>query len=45
VVIHDLCIGCGMCEYKCPAIGEAAIRVHSGCSGGGGQRGQGRRHN
>ncbi|HUS84312.1 MAG TPA: 4Fe-4S binding protein [Anaerolineales bacterium] len=44
VVIHDLCIGCGMCEYKCPAVGEAAIRVHSGCSGGGGgQRGQGRR--
>jgi ferredoxin len=48
VVIHDLCIGCGMCEYKCPVIGEAAIRVHSGCSGGGGQGGgqgvgQGRR--
>jgi len=45
VVIHDLCIGCGMCEYICPAIGEAAIRVHAHCSGGGGQRGQGRRHN
>ena len=48
IVIHDLCIGCGMCEYKCPAVGEAAIRVHAGCSGGGGQGGgqgvgQGRR--
>ena len=45
VVIHDLCIGCGMCEYKCPLDGAAAIRVHSDCSGGGGegQRGQGRR--
>lgn len=43
VVIHDLCIGCGMCEYKCPAVGEAAIRV-SRCSGKGGQGGgQGRR--
>jgi len=39
VVIHDLCIGCGICEYKCPLDGEAAIRVHR--HGGGGQ---GRRH-
>jgi MauM/NapG family ferredoxin protein len=22
------CIGCGICEYKCPVVGEAAIRVH-----------------
>ncbi|MGD2165274.1 MAG: 4Fe-4S binding protein [Anaerolineae bacterium] len=26
-VIRDLCIGCGICEYKCPVNGEAAIRV------------------
>ncbi len=28
-VIEDRCIGCGVCEYKCPAEGEAAIRVYS----------------
>jgi NAD-dependent dihydropyrimidine dehydrogenase PreA subunit len=22
-----LCIGCGICETKCPVIGEAAIQV------------------
>jgi len=27
VVIHNLCIGCGICENKCPVVGEAAIRV------------------
>jgi polyferredoxin len=27
-VLRDLCIGCGICEYKCPVSGEAAIRVH-----------------
>jgi len=27
VVNHELCIGCGTCEWKCPAQGEAAIRV------------------
>jgi polyferredoxin len=27
-VVHDLCIGCGICEYKCPLNGEAAIRVY-----------------
>ena len=27
VVDHDVCIGCGICENKCPLDGEAAIRV------------------
>ncbi len=27
-VNRELCIGCGICEFKCPVIGEAAIRVH-----------------
>jgi len=27
-VIQDLCIGCGICEYKCPVVGVAAIRVY-----------------
>ena len=26
-VIRNLCIGCGICEHKCPAVGEAAIKV------------------
>jgi ferredoxin len=39
VVIHDLCIGCGICEYKCPLEGEAAIQIHRQ----GGKHG-GRRH-
>jgi polyferredoxin len=26
-VRHDLCIGCGICEYQCPLEGQAAIRV------------------
>jgi polyferredoxin len=26
-VNRDRCIGCGVCEYKCPVNGEAAIRV------------------
>jgi NAD-dependent dihydropyrimidine dehydrogenase PreA subunit len=29
-VIRELCIGCGICEYKCPMLGEAAIRVYRG---------------
>jgi ferredoxin len=28
-VITQRCIGCGICEYKCPVPGEAAIRVGS----------------
>ncbi|MBI4789071.1 MAG: 4Fe-4S binding protein [Chloroflexi bacterium] len=27
-VQHDLCIGCGICEYQCPLPGPAAIRVY-----------------
>ena len=30
IVIADLCIGCGICEYQCPVEGEAAIRVYRG---------------
>ncbi len=28
-VLHNRCIGCGVCEYKCPAEGPAAIRVYA----------------
>jgi ferredoxin len=27
-VRRELCIGCGICEYKCPVSGDAAIRVY-----------------
>jgi ferredoxin len=27
-VLRDLCIGCGICEYRCPVSGDAAIRVY-----------------
>ncbi|MGE5376345.1 MAG: 4Fe-4S binding protein [Bacteroidota bacterium] len=27
-VLRESCIGCGICEYKCPVSGEAAIRVY-----------------
>jgi formate hydrogenlyase subunit 6/NADH:ubiquinone oxidoreductase subunit I len=27
-VDRKICIGCGVCEYKCPVLGEAAIRIH-----------------
>jgi NAD-dependent dihydropyrimidine dehydrogenase PreA subunit len=26
-VLRERCIGCGICEYKCPVNGQAAIRV------------------
>jgi len=28
-VNRELCIGCGICEFKCPLNGDAAIRIHS----------------
>ena len=27
-VVREVCIGCGICEYKCPASGESAIQVY-----------------
>ena len=32
-VIAGRGIGCGICEYKCPAAGEAAIRVCAPAAG------------
>ena len=29
VVVPDLCIGCGICENKCPVVDLAGIRVTS----------------
>jgi ferredoxin len=29
VVVYDLCVGCGICEFKCPVGGTAAIVVTS----------------
>lgn len=26
-VLREICIGCGICEYKCPVSGTAAIRI------------------
>jgi ferredoxin len=28
-VVKELCIGCGMCEYRCPMGGDGAVRVHT----------------
>jgi formate hydrogenlyase subunit 6/NADH:ubiquinone oxidoreductase subunit I len=28
IVVRKLCIGCGICENKCPVEGPAAIQVH-----------------
>lgn len=28
-VVRERCIGCGICENKCPLVGEAAIRVEA----------------
>jgi ferredoxin len=28
-VVRDLCIGCGLCEYRCPVSGDSAIRVYA----------------
>jgi MauM/NapG family ferredoxin protein len=28
-LIDELCVGCGICEFKCPLPGEAAVRVTS----------------
>ncbi|MBU1878542.1 MAG: 4Fe-4S dicluster domain-containing protein, partial [Chloroflexi bacterium] len=28
-VLRDVCIGCGICEFKCPLEGESAIRVYA----------------
>jgi len=28
-VLAGRCIGCGLCEYKCPVAGDAAIRVRT----------------
>lgn len=29
IVVRDLCIGCGICEYHCPLGGEAGIIIYS----------------
>ena len=28
-VVHERCIGCGICENNCPLGGQAAIRVYT----------------
>lgn len=32
-VVKQRCIGCGLCEYKCPVSGQAAIRVEPNDNG------------
>mgnify|MGYP000548420053 CR=1 FL=1 len=34
-VVKELCIGCGICEYKCPMGGDSAIRVFAYTEAGG----------
>ncbi len=29
VIVYDLCVGCGICEFKCPVGGTAAVVVTS----------------
>jgi len=29
VIVYDLCVGCGICEFKCPVQGTAAVVVTS----------------
>ena len=29
VVLSELCIGCGICEYQCPVAGRSAIQIYS----------------
>ncbi len=33
VVLRERCIGCGICENRCPLAGEAAIRVYAATEG------------
>lgn len=28
-IVRDLCVGCGICEYKCPMGGAAAVQVYA----------------
>jgi polyferredoxin len=35
VVVKELCIGCGICEYQCPMGGDSAIRVYAPTEVGG----------
>jgi len=28
-IVRELCVGCGICEYKCPMGGAAAVQVYA----------------
>lgn len=43
-VIRDRCIGCGICEFKCPVTGAAAIEVSAHEGNGSGQGHRRRQH-